>query len=392
MEASSRSRPVPRKSSWTRRSAWPAPDGGVAAEPPPAHPPLRVPGRPLARTRDENREVYRFLPNGECVLAGRSIAADGAAMHRLALGLAAAGAAVLAIGLAGGWWLATRAIRPIEEISATAERIAAGDLSHRINVGDTESELGRLAGVLNSTFARLETAFDQQARFTSDASHELRTPLAVLLSQIQTALSRERSAAEYRETLEACRRAAQRMRVLAESMLELARLDSGQQPLRREPFDLSRVARESADLVRTLAVARGVTIHCPALPAVACEGDPERMAQVATNLLTNAVQYNRDEGEVRVSTAVAGSFAVLEVKDTGVGIAADQLPHVFERFYRVDTSRSGNEGHVGLGLAICQAIVKSHGGTLEVSSQPGLGSVFTVKLPLGRGRELKAEG
>ena len=148
---------------------------------------------------------------------------------------------MLLLGLAGGWWVATRAIRPIEAISATAVKIAGGDLSQRINAADTESELGRLAGVLNSTFARLEAAFAQQARFTSDASHELRTPVSVILSQTQTALSRERTSSEYREALEACQRAARRMRKLTESLLELARLDAGQEPMKRERFDLSRI-------------------------------------------------------------------------------------------------------------------------------------------------------
>src|SRR5204862_5783999 len=128
------------------------------------------------------------------------------------------GGCILLVGLAGGWWLATGAIRPIEGISATAAKISAGDLSQRIDVAETESELGRLAGVLNSTFARLETAFAQQQQFTSDAAHELRTPVSVILTQTQAALARERPAAEYREIIEACQRAAQRMRRLIESL------------------------------------------------------------------------------------------------------------------------------------------------------------------------------
>ncbi len=168
---------------------------------------------PAVRTRGQMRELFRFLPRGQCLLVGRSLAPDVAAMRRLALWLVAAGTAVLALGLAGGWWAATRAIRPIEAISATAVKIAGGDLSQRINAADTDSELGRLAGVLNSTFARLEATFTQQARFTSDASHELRTPVSVILSQTQTALARERPAPEYREALEACQRAARRMKI-----------------------------------------------------------------------------------------------------------------------------------------------------------------------------------
>ncbi len=320
------------------------------------------------------------MPSRECLLAGRSIASDLAGMHRLALWLFAAGAGVLAVGLAGGWWVATRAIRPIEAISATALKISAGDLSQRIDASDAESELGRLAGVLNSTFARLEAAFANQARFTSDASHELRTPVAVILSRTQTALSRERSASEYRETVLACQRAAERMRKLTESLLELARLDAGEQTMRRERFDLSRVARDCVELVRPLAAERGVEIQFE-LPAIECVGDPERIGQVATNLLTNAIQFNQTHGRVTITAHAENGTASLEVADTGQGIPAEDLPHIFERFYQVDKSRSRAQGHAGLGLAICKAVVDAHSGAIEVSSVAGKGSTFTVKLP-----------
>ncbi|HEX5398329.1 MAG TPA: histidine kinase dimerization/phospho-acceptor domain-containing protein, partial [Verrucomicrobiae bacterium] len=137
------------------------------------------------------------------------------------------GAIILVFGLAGGGWFVSRAMRPIENISSAATKISAGDLSQRINLAETESELGQLAAVLNSTFARLDAAFAQQKQFASDAAHELRTPVSVILTQTQTALTRERAAAEYRETVEACQRAAQRMRKLIRALLELARLDAG---------------------------------------------------------------------------------------------------------------------------------------------------------------------
>ena len=368
----------------------PAPEKVGVAEPPPAEPRDRFeqgpppnpspPLPPVARTRGQMREVFRFLPRGQCLLVGRSLAPDLAAMRRLALWLTAAGAAVLLLGLAGGWWVATRAIRPIEEISTTAVKIAGGDLSQRINAADTDSELGRLAGVLNSTFARLEAAFAQQARFTSDASHELRTPVSVILSQTQTALSRERSGPEYREALEACQRAARRMKALTESLLELARLDAGQAALKRERFDLCRVAQECVELVRPLAAERGIQIHCDVAP-IDCLGDAGRIGQVVTNLLTNAIHFNRDQGEVRLAAQVETDAVVLTVGDTGQGIPAEDLPHLFERFYRVDKSRSRIQGRTGLGRAVCQALVEAHGGRVEVSSQPGAGSTFTVKLP-----------
>lgn len=334
----------------------------------------------VTRTRGEFREFCLCFPFGDRALVGRSMAPDLAAMHRLALWLCAAGGAVLALGMVGGWWVATRAIRPIEEISATAVKIAGGNLSQRINASDTESELGRLAGVLNSTFARLEAAFANQVRFTADASHELRTPVSVILSQTQTALSRERAGAEYRETLEACQRAAQRMRRLIESLLELARLDAGQEHMKRERFDLARVARDSVELVRPLATERGVQFHCE-LPAVECLGDAERLSQVVTNLLSNAIHFNRDKGQVNIAVRSENGTAFLSVADTGAGIPPEDLAHIFERFYRVDKSRSRIQGKTGLGLAICKAIVEAHSGSIEVTSQPGEGSRFEVRLP-----------
>jgi len=306
------------------------------------------------------------------------VAADLQELRRAAWRLSATGGVILLLGLAGGWWIATRAIHPIEDMSATAVKIAAGDLSQRVNVADTDNELGRLAGVLNSTFSRLESAFAEQKQFTSDAAHELRTPVSVVLTQTQSALSRERTTAEYRETVEACQRAAQRMRRLIEALLELARLDAGQEPMKRARFDLSKTAQDCVELIRPLADERHVTIHCDLRPAD-CMGDPERLAQVITNLLTNAIHYNHEGGEVRIATQQQASSVALTVADTGQGIPSVDLPHIFERFYRADKSRSA--GRTGLGLAISKAIVEAHGGTLEVSSQPGAGASFTVRLP-----------
>ena len=199
-----------------------------------------------------------------------------------------------------------------------------------------------------------------------------------MLTQTQTALTRERSVSEYRETVEACQRASQRMRRLIESLLELARLDAGQEPMKRLKFNLSQTVWDCVELVRPLAAERGVKIHCD-LPAVDGHGDAERLAQVVTNLLANAIQYNKAGGEVRISTKLQGSMILLAVSDTGPGISSEDLPHVFERFYRADQSRSS--GQTGLGLAISKAIIEAHGGTIEVVSKPGTGTTFTVVLP-----------
>jgi len=335
---------------------------------------------PAIRMRGANRELYQFTPPGECILVGRSIAPEIAGLHQFALVLSGLGCAVLVLGLAGGWWLASRAIRPINDISAAASRIATGDLSHRINTDNTDNELGQLAGVLNTTFSRLEAAFERQQQFTADASHELRTPISVILSQTQATLARERNPGEYRETLEACQRAAQRMRGLTESLLVLARIDAGQASQQRERVELGQAVRDCVELLRPLADEHQVRIHCE-LGATECVGDSQQLAQVITNLVTNAILHNKSGGEAHVTTRREPDAAILTVTDTGPGILPEDLPRLFERFYRADKSRTAATGGTGLGLAISKAIVEAHGGSIAVSSSPEGGTTFTVRLP-----------
>ncbi len=335
---------------------------------------------PTMRMRGTMRELYQFTPPGECLLVGRSIAPEQASLHRFAIVLSGLGGAVLVLGLAGGWWLASRAIRPIGDISAAAVRIANGDLSHRINAADADNELGQLAGVLNSTFTRLEAAFRRQEQFTADASHELRTPITVVLNQTQSALARERSAPEYREALEACQRSAKRMRQLTDSLLLLARLDSAQELPTRVRFDLAQTARECIELIRPLLAERGQSIHMELAPAECC-GDPEQLSAVITNLLTNAIQYNRDRGEVRITTRTENNGAILTVTDQGPGVAPDSLEKIFVRFYRVDESRNRHTGGVGLGLAIVKSCVEAAGGSVTCSNVQPNGLKMVVRLP-----------
>lgn len=355
------------------REPSPGQDGNMQRE--------RLAQAPSIIMRNTLREMAVQTPPGEVIVVGRDIAAELAEFRRFAVRLTLVGATILLAGVAVGWWLASRALQPIVEISRTAERIATGDLSQRINSGETESELGQLVAVLNSTFARLDAAFAQQKQFTSDAAHELRTPVAVLLTQTQSILNKERSPAEYRETLEACQRAAQRMRWLIESLLELARLDAGQEALKRLRFDLANPARDCVELLRPLADEKQIKVRAQLLPA-ACLGDSERMAQVITNLLTNALNHTPAGGEVEIMTKAENGAALLTVSDNGAGIAGEHLAHIFDRFYRVDTARTSSQGRSGLGLAISKAIIEAHGGSIEVSSKISVGSVFTVRLPM----------
>ena len=341
--------------------------------------PERMPGPPAFRSRGTFRECFHDTPDGDCVLVGRDIGDELLGSLRAAWLLAGAGGAVLVLGLAGGWWIAARALRPIADISATAAKISNGELGQRIRPTDSESELGQLSRDLNNTFARLQASFARQAQFAADASHELRTPVAVILTQTQSALARERPAAEYRESLDACQRAAQRMRGLIEALLLLARFDSKETPESLERCDLSRIATESVELLEPLAAEKGIAVSVETTPAH-CLGNAGQLAQTVSNIVGNAIQHNRPGGSVRVAVHAGAGGAILSVADTGRGILPEDLPHIFERFYRAEKSRAGGQGHSGLGLAITKAIVEAHGGTIDVTRKPGEGSTLVLRL------------
>jgi signal transduction histidine kinase len=230
-------------------------------------------------------------------------------------------------------------------------------------------------------FDRLESAFARQVRFTADASHELRTPLSVIRSHAELALTRQRSADEYRKTIETCLRAAKRMSALVESLLVLARADAGRLELHRENFDLVEVINDCMEMIGPMAEERGITLERQLEP-LEVNADRNRIAQLLTNLLTNAVRYNRDGGKIIVSSRREGVDAVISIADTGVGIAPIDQPRVFERFFRADPARSREAGGSGLGLAICQSIVEAHDGQVTFTSQQAQGTTFVVRLPV----------
>jgi heavy metal sensor kinase len=351
----------------------------------PAPKPLKKedPDRPRFRQRGELREVILPRHSGGYLVVGRSIRNEEEGTNRLVWILGGTGLGVLIIGLAGGWILVQRALRPIAVMSSTAAAISASNLSQRIDVAGTESELGPLALVLNNMLDRLEDAFEQQKRFTADASHELRTPLSVICSQTELALARERSTGEYRQALSTCASAAQRMRSLVNGLLTLARADAGMLQLDPAPFDLRVCVEECARMVHPLAEERGITIDLDLaddLTDFEWTGDVQRIAQIVTNLLSNAIRYNRDGGKVRVSLRRDGEIT-LTVSDTGIGIPHEDLGSIFKRFYRVDKARSREVGGTGLGLAISQSLAAAHGGIIECQSELGRGSTFTVRLP-----------
>jgi two-component system OmpR family sensor kinase len=332
-------------------------------------------------TRGEFRQLAMVGPNSTRIVVGQSIAGMQRELRQLAWTLAAAGAVALIVGLAGGWLVSARILRPIRSISKTASAISAANLSERIESEKVDVELQELAGVLNAMFDRLEAAFERQARFTADASHELRTPLAIIRTHAELALNKPRSAEDYRSAIEASLRAATRMTALVDGLLILARSDAGKLDVRRDPVELKLVVEEALDMFRPLAEQKKITLGAE-LGEAKVSGDPLRLGQVITNLLSNAVQYNRRGGAVRVEISRGRDSVVLAIHDTGGGIAPQDLSHLFERFYRVDPSRTPTQGGTGLGLAICKSIVEAHGGTIEVESKLGQGSTFRVRLPM----------
>ena len=331
------------------------------------------------RTHEGFREVYQFTPPGECLLVGVPESVIEAQMRSFAAQVVGVCTVVLVFGMVGGWWMASRAIAPIRDISEAAQRISGGHLKERIPVAETESELGQLAGLLNDTFTRLDTAFEQQARFTSDAAHELRTPVSIILAQTQLALSKPRSLEAHVKTIEMTRRSAQRMQELIESLLMLAKADAGADT-EREAVQLDALSRENLDHIRPLAEEKQITLHDDLTPAT-CRAHAGHVSQILTNLLGNAVKYCRPGDEVRIRTHRQNGHAILTVADTGPGIPAEHLPHLFERFYRAEGSRNRTTGGAGLGLAICKTLVEALDGRITVESDLQKGTTFQVTLP-----------
>jgi heavy metal sensor kinase len=282
-----------------------------------------------------------------------------------------------------GWFLAGRALEPIDRITRTAAAISAADLARRLpeDVAKTPDEVGRLAATFNSMLERLEGAFKRQRQFTADASHELRTPLTLLRTQLDVTLARPRGTDEYERALRGMREDVTTLQRLVTALLTLARADAGQDPVERQWIDLSNLAHQVVAEMREL-TDRRVELVAETQPGVTVYGDEARLTRLMVNLVENAIAHTPAGGRVTVATATAAgdSASVLAVRDTGIGIAAEHLPHLFERFYRVDPARS-SAGGAGLGLAISKSIVEEHGGRIEVASRPGAGSTFTVTLP-----------
>lgn len=286
----------------------------------------------------------------------------------------------LVISGGGGVFLARRALKPVANMTDTALEIEENDLSRRINI-TTKDELGRLGTTLNQMIERLEKAFGRQKQFTGDASHELRAPLAVIQAESTLALQKVRKAGEYRKCIETISEEADHMSGIINQLLVLARADAGKEHLRFENVELAGFVRETCSDMEILCQEKKLGLALGMVGKSIIKGDKKSLRRLITNLLSNAIRYTPPGGSITVSLRKKAGMAFLTVEDTGIGIPTNDLPFIFERFYRVDKARSRSEGGSGLGLAICKHIAEIHGGTIEVKSEAGKGSAFHVKLP-----------
>ncbi len=340
----------------------------------------------LWRWSGGNREAIHPGPRGLQIILGVSGETLNAELRQLAVNLALIALGTAAVFTVTGWLLLDRGLRPIQTISETARRISDGDLQGRIPAERIQNELGPLAALLNTTFGRLDESLQSQRRFNADASHELRTPLAIIMADCDYSLKRERPPERYLKTIRTCREAAEHMAVLVEDLNLLAKADASALRLKKEPGDLAVLLREVSELTAPLAQAKALELSTE-LASAPTVFDAKLMRQVCVNLIGNAVTYNRPQGHIllrtgRVVGAVgAADRAFVEIEDTGVGIAAEDLPHIFDRFYRADKARGHVRGKTGLGLAITHTILEAHGGTISVRSELGVGTCFRLELP-----------
>jgi heavy metal sensor kinase len=289
------------------------------------------------------------------------------------------GPILIIVAGSSGYFLAARALAPIDKITRTARHISAKDLAARLNLPETDDEVGRLAATFDSMLVRLDDAFRREQQFTADASHELRTPLAAIQTIIGSTLARRRAPAEYEQALIDLSREAEQMRTLTEGLLQLARNDAARQHAKFECIDVSLVLKDVVESLRPLAEDKGLKL-IDNLPDddITLMGDSDGLIRLFVNLLDNAIKYT-EQGSITISAEPRDDkWLTVAISDTGVGIAPGHLPHIFDRFYRVDESRS--KDGIGLGLAIARSIASAHGGEITVESRVGEGTTFLVQL------------
>lgn len=311
-----------------------------------------------------------------------SLSANDSALNYVTVASTVSFPLVLLLSAAGGYLITKRAFRPVERITQAANRISgSGDLSARLP-DEGSDEIARLAQAFNAMLDRLEAAFEREKQFTSDASHELRTPISVILSQADFALANPGDPQETLRALQAIQSQGKKMSALVAQLLELTRADNQTLRLEKEPIDLATLCETVAEELAERADKRGISIECLLQPEVMLEGDQTLLTRMMMNLVSNAISYGKEYGHIWIRLIQKDTGIRLSIEDDGIGIAPEHINRIFDRFYRVDSSRSGAQGgSAGLGLAMVRWIVQAHDGTIQVESEPGKGSAFLVIFP-----------
>lgn len=306
-------------------------------------------------------------------------------LMRYLLVMAALLPAVLLVAAFGGWFLVRRALQPVDRMTKAAGRISAEHLAERVEETNAGDELDRLAKTFNRMLARLDAAFSQVRQFSANASHELQTPLTILKGELEVALRSSRSPNEYEQTIKSALEEIDKISQLVDGMLMLSRAEAGVLKFDRQAVDLDRLVEEVYWRLRVLSEARSVDLLLGELEPVVIKGDPERLRQLLINIIENAVKYTAAGGRVRVSLKREEENAVLEISDTGKGIAGQEHEKIFQPFYR--SPEALPEKGAGLGLSIAHSIVSAHHGQIEIDSTLGKGSSFRIVLPAKSGKE-----
>ena len=286
---------------------------------------------------------------------------------------------ILATGLMG-MILAKLSLRPVDRMIKAVQQITAQSLKQRIPEPDTRDEIQRLAVTFNDMLARLDRSFESQRHFLQDASHELKTPLTILEGEMSVALKRQRSPEEYEVVLRSGLEEIERLTRIVHNLLTLARLDDREIVLQRQSVDLAALACSVLEDMQVLADDKSVRLACSAAGPASVVADEQFIRQVFINIISNAIKYTPNGGAVSVDVRLGKDSGAVSVRDTGIGIRAEDIPFIFDRFYRVEASRSSTG--FGLGLSIAKSIVEAHGGTISIQSAPGEGSTFTITLPV----------
>jgi two-component system heavy metal sensor histidine kinase CusS len=354
--------------------------------PRPSEPPAA--GRPafesFAGRSGHARLLNRVVPgpDGPLILQiAAPLAADDHELGELVTVMLLAGPMALALALGGGYLLARRALAPVDRMAAEAEQITATRLDRRLEVPNPDDELGRLGATLNGMITRLERSFEETRRFTADAAHELRTPLAVMRNVAEVALRSPREPEHYRRVLGDVLEEVERLTRLAEQLLFLCREDAGLVPFVSSEMRLDDLVRETSEHMGIVAGEKGLKLQTADLAPCPVRGDAGQIRRLLFNLLDNAIKFTPAGGTILVGLERSNGQALLTVADTGVGIPAEHIAHVFERFYRVDPARGQEAEGTGLGLAICRSIAEAHGGHIRIESVTGQGTRVTLVVP-----------